>query len=78
MAEKLVYSPKEVGELLGLGRSSTYEALAEGRIPSIRVGRKLLIPKAGLIKLLQGEAEPVEVEAEHTAGIMIHLHSEYQ
>ena len=62
MAEKLVYSPKEVGELLGLGRSSTYEALAEGRIPSIRVGRKLLIPKAGLIKLLQGEAEPVVSE----------------
>jgi len=69
MAEKLVYSPKEVGELLGLGRSSTYEALAEGRIPSIRVGRKLLIPKAGLIKLLQGEAEPVEVEAEAEAEV---------
>jgi excisionase family DNA binding protein len=50
--EKLAYTPKEVGELLGLGRSSTYEALQTKIIPSIRVGGKYLIPKAALDKLL--------------------------
>ena len=60
MIEKLAYSPMEVAELLGLGRSSTYQALAEGRIPSIRVGKKILIPKAGLVKLLsEGQTETV-------------------
>ena len=63
--EKLVFSPKEVGELLGLGRSSTYEALARGRIPSIKVGKKILIPRAGLLKLLGEEGvNPTEVESD--------------
>ena len=58
MVDKLAYSPMEVAELLGLGRSSTYQALAKGRIPSIRVGKKILIPKAGLVKLLsEGQTE---------------------
>ena len=65
--EKLAFSPREVGELLGLGRSATYEALSSGRIPHIRVGRKILIPKAGLVKLLsEGQPETAGMGNEGT------------
>ena len=53
----------ETGKILGLGRSSTYEAVARGDIPSIRIGRKLLVPTAGLQRLLgldEQESRPRE------------------
>lgn len=34
----------EAGELLGLGRSTAYDAAKTGAIPTLRVGRRLLVP----------------------------------
>ena len=49
----------ETGQLLGLSKASTYEAIARGEIPVIRVGRRLLVPTAALRRLLSlDEAEP--------------------
>ena len=50
-----VLSPKEVARLMGLSKNTTYEALARGEIPSIRVGRRILVSKAALERLLAGE-----------------------
>ena len=50
--EKLVYTVEEAGALLGLGRSGTYEAVRRGDIPTIRIGRRLLIPRVALDRLL--------------------------
>lgn len=52
--EKLVYTPAETQKLLGLGRGTIYEALRTGAIPSVRVGRKFLIPRAALERMLEG------------------------
>ena len=49
----LVYTPREAACLLGLSRSSLYEAIRVGVIPALRVGRRLLIPKAALERLLE-------------------------
>ena len=38
----------EVGERLGLGRSKTYELMAEGQIPTVRIGRAVRVPEGGL------------------------------
>jgi excisionase family DNA binding protein len=39
--EPLLYSAEEVGRLIGFGRSTVYEMLRSGEIPSIQVvGRK--------------------------------------
>lgn len=43
-----VLNAGDVADLLGLSRSRVYEALRLGEIPSIRVGRRLLIPTHGL------------------------------
>ena len=50
----LVYTPREAACLLGLSRSSLYEAIRIGVIPALRVGRRLLVPKAALERLLEG------------------------
>jgi excisionase family DNA binding protein len=48
----LVFSVGQAGELLGLSRGLMYEAVRSGQIPSIRIGRRILIPKAVLQRLL--------------------------
>ena len=50
--EKLVYTVEKAGALLGLGRSGAYEAVRRGDIPTIRIGRRLLIPKVALDRML--------------------------
>ena len=41
--EKLFVSPSEVAETLNISRSRVYRLLADGSLPSIRVGRSLRI-----------------------------------
>lgn len=43
----------ETGEIMGLSKASTYDAIARGDIPSIRIGRRIVVPTAGLRRLLQ-------------------------
>lgn len=50
--EPLVYSPDEARKLLGISRGLIYEAISIGRIPSIRIGRRIIIPRSGLERLL--------------------------
>lgn len=45
-------SVPEAGELLGLKRSSSYEAAHRGDIPTIAVGRQMRVPTAKLLALL--------------------------
>lgn len=48
-------SVEEAARILGLGRASGYEAVRRGDIPSIRIGRRLLVPTAALRRLLHVE-----------------------
>ena len=50
--ERLIFSVREVAKLLGLSKASTYEAVRIGSIPSLKVGRRILIPKVALQDLL--------------------------
>jgi excisionase family DNA binding protein len=52
--ERLTLTVPEVSALLGLSRNGTYAAIAAGEIPSIRIGRRLLVPKAALGRMLAG------------------------
>ena len=45
----------EAGAQLGISRNSAYEAAARGEIPVIRVGKRLLVPKAAFDRLVNGE-----------------------
>jgi excisionase family DNA binding protein len=41
---------------LGIGRNQAYEAAHRGEIPSIRIGKRILVPVAALDRLLNGKA----------------------
>lgn len=43
----------EAASLLGIGRNSAYEGVRRGEIPAVKVGRRLLIPRAALDALLR-------------------------
>jgi len=50
--EKLTLTVEETAKILGVGRNSAYEAIARGEIPVVKVGKRLLVPKAALETLL--------------------------
>jgi excisionase family DNA binding protein len=46
----LTLRPKETTAITGFGVAATYELLESGAMPSIRVGKNYLIPRAALIE----------------------------
>lgn len=42
--EKLTLNPKETSKELGIGLNKVYELIHNNTIPSVRIGRRLLIP----------------------------------
>ena len=50
--EKLTLTVGETAKCLGIGRNSAYEAVARGEIPVVKIGKRLLVPKAALETLL--------------------------
>ena len=65
--EKLTYNVEETGKALGLSRASAYKAVHDGIIPTIRIGRRLVVPRVQLEKLLNGRPEGTP-EAQPTAS----------
>jgi len=53
-SKHLVYSVLEAGKRLGLSRGLMYEAIRTGQIPSVRIGRRIIISCAALDRLLEG------------------------
>ena len=49
---RATYTIDEVAEILGIGCSSAYQAAQTGEIPTIKVGRRLLVPKVALEHML--------------------------
>ena len=51
--EKLLLTPREAADLLGIGRSKLYELLQAGQIPSVRIGKCRRIPATALRELVE-------------------------
>ncbi|MBM3155278.1 MAG: helix-turn-helix domain-containing protein [Chloroflexi bacterium] len=55
--QRLCLSVPEAARLLGISRGLGYELAQTGKLPIIRFGRRLLVPKAALDRMLnQGHA----------------------
>jgi excisionase family DNA binding protein len=50
--QRLTTSVEEAGRLLGISRSLAYELVNRGDIPSIRLGRRIVVPRQALDRLL--------------------------
>jgi excisionase family DNA binding protein len=54
MPAPMVLTVKQTSKVLGLGLNQTYEAIRCGVIPSMRIGRRIIVPIAALDKKLEG------------------------
>jgi excisionase family DNA binding protein len=52
-AERLMLTVEQSAELLGLGRTTTYELVMSGTIESVHVGRRRLIPRSALDRFIE-------------------------
>jgi excisionase family DNA binding protein len=53
-APRATFSVDEAGQILGISRSAAFQAANNREIPVIRIGRRLLVPRAALEQLLGG------------------------
>ena len=56
MDDKKTLTVEEAARELGVSRNKAYEACRDGEIPVIRIGRRMLVPRAALERMLAGEA----------------------
>jgi excisionase family DNA binding protein len=52
VSEPLTMSVEDAARLLGVSRGLAYEAARKGELPTIRLGRRLLVPRARLLELV--------------------------
>lgn len=52
----LVLSVRETAKLLGLDKDTVYEMVRQNKIPHIRAGHRILIPRAALLNWLEQAA----------------------
>lgn len=57
MDERLTYSVEEAARLCGVSRGLAYQAAKSGELPTVRLGSRLLVPRARLEDLLGISAE---------------------
>jgi len=59
---RLVLSVTEAAELLGISRGLAYELARTGQLPSLRLGRRVVVPRAALLTWLERAARPLSRE----------------
>jgi len=50
--QRLTLTVEQAAKVLGIGRSTAYELVHTGDIPSLRLGRRIVVPVARLAALL--------------------------
>ena len=55
--QPLTVTVEQAAKLLGIGRSTAYELVHTGDIPSLRLCRRILVPAAQLLSMINGSAE---------------------
>jgi excisionase family DNA binding protein len=46
------FTVSEAGQILGLSRASAFAAASRGEIPTIRIGKRLIVPRRALERML--------------------------
>jgi len=55
--ERLTLTVEEAAMALGISRALAYESVRRGEIPHIKIGRRILVPRAALDRILSGTQE---------------------
>jgi excisionase family DNA binding protein len=62
-AARLTISVRQAGELLGIGRNQAYAAAKTGQLPTIKIGKRVLVPVIALEQML-AKGQPKVAAAE--------------
>jgi excisionase family DNA binding protein len=60
--QRLTWTVPEAARLLGISKDSAYEAARRGELPVRVIGRRMLIPRAALLRLLDGSRAPEQTQ----------------
>ena len=52
-SERLTMTVEEAGEMLGISRSLAYEMARSGQLPSLRFGKRLVVSRRAVERLLE-------------------------
>jgi excisionase family DNA binding protein len=55
--ERQTLTVEEAARVLGIGRSAAYLAARRGDLPAIRIGRRYVVPRAALERMLDQQTE---------------------
>lgn len=55
--DKIAYTVREACEAIGVGRSTIYDLMAEGRLRKVKLGTRTLIPRSDLEALFAPEVD---------------------
>jgi excisionase family DNA binding protein len=61
LQDRLTVTVEEAGELLGISRAHAYESVRRGDLPSIRLGRRIVVPVHRLWTMLNEDENAVSV-----------------
>ena len=56
--EKLTFTVEEAGQLLGISRALAYEMARTGKLPTLRFGKRLVVPRKAVEIMLEKAATP--------------------
>jgi excisionase family DNA binding protein len=56
--DRLTWTITEAAQLLGISRATAYEAAHRGELPVRLIGRRMLVPRVALLRLLEQDAPP--------------------
>ena len=59
--DRLTFTVTEVAELLGISRTTAYECVRRGEIPSLTLGRRVVISRVALDALLNTSIDDATV-----------------
>jgi len=52
--ERQTLKIEEAAKVLGISRNTAYDAVKTGELPTIKIGRRFLVPRAALERMLGG------------------------
>ncbi|HEX5877268.1 MAG TPA: helix-turn-helix domain-containing protein [Actinomycetota bacterium] len=55
---RLTWTITEAAQLLGISRATAYEAAHRGELPVRLIGRRMLVPRVALLRLLGQDSPP--------------------
>lgn len=56
-SERLTLTVQEASEILGISRAHAYELVRTNDIPSVKLGRRIVVPRHALDKMIRGVTE---------------------